>query len=359
MATKGYGAYRGRSRFRTFLGILIAVLLLLLILLIAAFFLLEPYILYSADGIRIDLSFLPGRDDPPVVETSPLALATPDPALTPEPTPTPSPTPTPVPVFHGVELAPEALYDGTARSQVEAAGGNAAVFNMKTDEGTLEYVSQLAAAVQAKVSAPDPAINAAIRLLNSEEELYTVARVSCFRDNTVPRSNMGITLKSSAGNWRDGGNYRWLTPASPEARAYVVGVCVELAELGFDELLLDNCGFPTQGRTGSIVIGERYDPDNLSQPLELFLTELEAALANYPDVKISIRTSEAVLTGAGDSSGQTRELLAEHGWRLWVTDAEGTDFTAALAELELTPERLVKAAGEVRPLGESWVVVNW
>ena len=142
-----------------------------------------------------------------------------------------------------MELAAPALYDGTAQSQVDEAGANAAVFDMKSDEGALAYISQLELALDAKVSASDGAINAAIQLLNTGE-LYTVARISCFRDNTVPRSNMPMAVKTTAGNWRDKGNYRWLSPANPEARAYVIGVCVELAGLGFDL-------FKLQGRLDS------------------------------------------------------------------------------------------------------------
>ena len=52
---RGYGAYRGRSRGRTFLKILILVLVALLIATVVAFFRLEPYIIYTSDGIRLDL----------------------------------------------------------------------------------------------------------------------------------------------------------------------------------------------------------------------------------------------------------------------------------------------------------------
>lgn len=55
------------------------------------------------------------------------------------------------------------------------------------------------------VSPADPAINGAIRGLNAGE-LYTVARVSCFRDNAIPRADMSLGIKSSAGNWRDEGD---------------------------------------------------------------------------------------------------------------------------------------------------------
>ena len=361
MQTRGYGTYRGRSWFRTFLKILIGVLLVLLVLLTAAFFFLEPHIIYSPDGIRIDLPFLQGQGGggtEPAGPVDPLPAGTPSLDLTtPDPTPTPEPTPEPGAPFHGVKLAATALYDGTAQSQVDSAGGNAAVFDMKSDEGALAYISQLELALGSKVSATDGAINAAIQLLNTGE-LYTVARISCFRDNTVPRSNMPMAVKTSAGNWRDRGNYRWLSPANPEARAYVIGVCVELAGLGFDELLLDNCCFPTQGKVNIILPGDNYPAGELEGALETFFQELEAALAGYPEVKVSVMTSEAVLAGAQeDLSGQTAELLAAHAWRVWAPPSqEGNDYAALALEMGLTPERLVTIAGEVRPLDESWVV---
>ncbi len=364
MQTRGYGTYRGRSWFRTFLKILIGVLLVLLVLLTAAFFFLEPHIIYSPDGIRIDLPFLSqggggGGGAGPVGPVNSFPVETPDLDLNlPDPTPTPEPTPEPGAPFHGVELAAPALYDGTAQSQVDEAGANAAVFDMKSDEGALAYISQLELALDAKVSASDGAINAAIQLLNTGE-LYTVARISCFRDNTVPRSNMPMAVKTTAGNWRDKGNYRWLSPANPEARAYVIGVCVELAGLGFDELLLDNCGFPTQGKVNIIQSGNNYPAGELEGALETFFQELEAALASYPEVKVSVMTSEAVLAGAQeDLSGLSADLLAAHAWRVWVPSSqEGNDYAALAVDMGLTPDRVVTIAGDVRPLEESWAVL--
>ena len=129
---------------------------------------------------------------------------------------------------------------------MEAAGATAALFDMKADDGSLGYISGLALAIQVEASAADPALNAAIQLLNGGE-VYTVARVSCFRDNLVPRSDMSLAIHTNAGNWRDSGDTRWLSPANESARQYVVGMCRELAALGFDEILLDNWAFPTDG----------------------------------------------------------------------------------------------------------------
>lgn len=58
-----------------------------------------------------------------------------------------------------------------------------------------------------------------------------------------------------------------------------------------------------------IVAGENYDPDGLTDALETFCRELEEALADYPQLKVSFGSSQAVLTGeANDRSGPDRGL---------------------------------------------------
>ncbi len=40
----------------------------------------------------------------------------------------------------------------------------------------------------------------------------------------------------------------WLDPTQETVQAYLIGLCRELADLGFDEILLTHCAYPTQGR---------------------------------------------------------------------------------------------------------------
>ena len=190
MRRNGYDSYHGRSRVRTFLKVLIVLLLVVLAVAVGALLWLEPYIDYSANGIKINLPFFQQKEPAP-------ATGAPVVVTTPEPTPTPEPEED----FRGILLPNSALYDGTAAQRVEAAGATAALFDMKADDGSLGYISGLALAIQAEASAADPALNAAIQLLNGGE-VYTVARVSCFRDNLVPRSDMSLAIHTNAGNWR-------------------------------------------------------------------------------------------------------------------------------------------------------------
>lgn len=355
----GYGSYRGRNRVRTFLLILIAALCLVLVLAVVGFFLLEPYIIYTSDGIRLEFPAGGGREPDQAIVVEPEATP-PLLVVTPEPTPEPAAAD-----FRAVLLPRTALTDGTAAAQMEAAGATAAVFDMKADDGTLGYISDLALAKRAEASAADPGLNEAIRALNSGE-IYTVARVSCFRDNKLPYHYNAAALRTGAGNWRDSAGIRWLSPAVADSRQYVAGICAELAALGFDEIVLDYAAFPTaeQGRLSSLIVGERYPSGAFDTAIDTFYGEVKAALAPYPDTTLSILTTEAVLDGdPGNLSGQTAALLAAHAGRVWAPAPVRSisDYGASLeqAGMEDARNRLVLVA-EALPAeaGGSWAVLD-
>lgn len=312
MRRSRYDSYRGGSRGRKALKALLILLLVLLAMAAASFLLLEKYLVYSDDGVRLELPFLQ-RERP--LPTAP-ALTAP-PVLV---TPTPGPTPTPAPAgLMAVELPHSALYDGTAQQKLaEYPGADAAVFTMKRPDGTLGYISELELALDCRVSASDPALNGAIRGITAGD-LYTVARVCCFQDDAVPyrRSSMGI--RSGGGNWRDEDGRRRLNPFSREARDYAAAVCGELAALGFDEILLDCASFPERGRLTTIRVGADYDSDKFTEILDEFYAQVREVLSDYPGVKLSIAASSASLQGRNSAlSGQTADLLTDAADRVWV-----------------------------------------
>lgn len=315
----GYDSYRGRSRTRSVLMALIVILLIVLILAVAAFFLLQDHIYYGDDGkAHIDLpSFLQREESEPTpspVQTQDIVIVTPE----------PTPEPTQEPLFYPVVLPRSALTDGTAADQVRQAEGTAALFDMKDDEGTLGYISELPQAISAGASAATPGLNEAIETLNSTDDLYTVARVACFRDNLVPKMNNTLALRSPIGNWRDREVVRWLSAEVDAAGDYLAGVCQELAALGFDEILLDYAGFPTalDGDLANLVVGDRYEPTELTAAVDGFYDKVKTALGDYPDVKLAITTSTALFSGDEDESGQTLELLRHYADRVYVPAPE-------------------------------------
>lgn len=325
MRRNGYESYHGRSRGRTALKVLIGVLLVLLVLSVAALFFLEPYIHYSADGVRVELPFFGGgqtEPDSPAV-TVPIQVAT--------PSPTPAPTPEPKTDYRGVLLPVSALSDGTAVTQAEAAGATTVLFQMKSIDGTLAFETQSALGTARDADGANEAI-----AQFTAGDVETGAYLSCFRDNALPRTDRSLSVHSSGGNWWDDEVVRWCSPMSERMRSYVTDLCRELVALGFDELVLDNCAFPNRGNTSAILSDDNYDPAALTETMETFFRELDAALGEYPDVKVSVVTSLTVLTGGSDGSGLTLDLLKQYADRVFVEVPEGENLPA-IEGLEIVP----------------------
>lgn len=76
--------------------------------------------------------------------------------------------------------------------------------------------------------------------------MYTIARVWRLPGQHPALSGQPGGPEGGLWNWRDEEKLRWLDPDSETARAYIVGLCRELAQLGFDEIMLDQCWFPTR-----------------------------------------------------------------------------------------------------------------
>lgn len=323
MRRNGYDSYHGRSRGRTVLKVLIGVLLVLLVVSIAALFFLEPYIHYSIDGVRLELPFFQGaEEDPdPPTDTVPIQVAT----------PSPSPTPEPETDYRGVLLPVSALSDGTALTQAEAAGATTVLFEMKSIDGTLAFETQSALGTARDTDGGNETI---AQFTAGETE--TAAHLSCFRDNALPRTDRSLSIHSSGGNWWDDQQVRWCSPMSERMRSYITDLCRELAELGFDELVLDNCSFPNRGGTSAILSDDNYDPAALTETMETFFQELETALTDYPDIQVSVVTSLTVLNGGSDGSGLTLDLLKQYADRVFVEVPEGESIPA-IEGLEIVP----------------------
>lgn len=228
--------------------------------------------------------------------------------------------------FQGVFLP----LDQLDQAQEVAAGYDGVVLSMKDPDGTLGYVSALALAADIHASSGDPDRNEALRALNDTPGLYTVAQVSCLRDGALGTAEPDLALRRVSGSpWRDEAGQTWLDPAQEAVQTYLIGLCRELAELGFDEILLTHCAYPTQGETDALrPVGDR------EAGLAAFCRRLQGALADF-DVTLSLQ-------GQGDwgeadaPSGQTEDLLATFG-RVWAAEED----QAALAAFApaLLPEQ--------------------
>lgn len=336
MRAKRYGAndkYRGRKKGSTVLKVLIGVLAVLLALGLVFILIMGKYIEYTDDGVKLVLPWL--QNDPSEETRQPDVS---DLLITEEPSPSPSPTPSQTPELiplAAVEVTAEELTEGTAAEAAALAGGNALVVTVKDPEGRLAWQSRSELAQNAR-GADGTALNGsgdfsrAVRDLSRSGDLYLVARMNCFQDLWMCVHDKTMALTTRSGKlWYDSKGMPWLSPANEDARAYLDSLCLELAELGFDEILLDCAGFPDRGNQTAITAGDN-NPEDRSAAVAQWLSALAEQLQEQ-GVCLSVTASEGELTGPDSVSGRTAAALAASADRVWLAD--GADRSACAGAL--------------------------
>lgn len=316
--TGGYH-YRGRRTITDVLKFIAIVLGVIVVLVLAVIVYCQRYVVYTDEGVKLDLPpflemFRREKKEPDGASSLPdpgdVSIVIDPDGSRPEPE-------TPREAGYTLELPVSDVIGGTAAARLEEAGAEALVLQMKDSSGQLAWHSDLYPAGRAEVNAPQ-SNNEALKQWN-EGEVYTTARVCCFRDDSVPYFMNALALRKGDYNWRDELGLRWLSPAQEDAQAYIAGLCGELAALGFDEILLEQFHFPVRGNVESIKRGDRYDPDHFTDELEDLLDQVRQAVEPY-GTKVSLRVERGTLTGEESVSGVTAPLMERYAHRIWMEE---------------------------------------
>lgn len=326
MALKGYHSYRGRPGIWR---VLLVTVLLLILIAACAFLFLQRYITYSDDGsFYLDLPFeinweIPFLNDPDVPDKTPdepeqdvnLIVDPPqnekpddkEPEKEPE-NPPEEPVPPEDPpksepyltrrLIEVSELPPDeaALIDLLAAYEADGFA-----FSAKISGGAVRYASVKALE---KAVGEGAASRDLLGRLCAQEDVYTVARINCFHDSLYAFANMkdAAVCQKNGYVWYDYGMQHWLDPEKAAARQYVIDLAVELAQLGFDELLLEEMCYPVAGKVYKI----DYSGNTMEKTdaLALFLDELRNALEPY-GVRVSLLLDEEVIRGLAEDTEHT------------------------------------------------------
>ena len=120
--------------------------------------------------------------------------------------------------------------------------------DMKGPFGTFFYNSKLSEAITSQSTN----IQGVSQLLDriNKKGFYKIARISAFRDRTFGENHVssGLYMLSRAGLWMDEGGMYWLDPTNATTITWISSVVLELKEMGFDEVLLDNFRFPVSDK---------------------------------------------------------------------------------------------------------------
>jgi len=305
------------------------------------------YLEYTEDGVKIHWPWVQETASLPPIASDPIQVVSEPVDVTVEPTGSPEPTPTPPPQYlpiGAVTVTTAQLREGTAAQAVTAGGGAALVVEMKNINGKLAWQSQADLAAQLGTNAKDDRTAQAVRALDQSGELYLVARVQCFRDPILSRNRVGSIMTRGGNVWHDTQGQGWTSPADQQTADYLSALCQELADMGFDEILLDSAGYPNFGEVKVLATSDNR-PEDLTVPVSAFLERIHGELEQR-GVRLSVCTDETLLPGDAVLSGLTAGVLAQHADRVWLDGkADPEQYTALLTTAgwtDIGPRLVVK-----------------
>lgn len=289
---------------------------------------LQRYMVYSDNGGKLVLPWAQqtssegGASSPPKAGGAAVSEPNVSEVVTSQSTTTQEPS-SDTSVVSALRITQDQLLNGDISAQLKEKKANGVVLEMKASSGKLSYVSHLDLASQLGTSAKttagqqaDPVAQAVTKL--KEKGVYLIAYVDCFEDEAMGNQHSLSILTNSGYLWHGpNNNVRWGNPTRDQVRAYLVGIVGELSKLGFDEILLDHAGYPTEGNLNYIKKGTDYNSSQFATIISDFYTKAAKAAADN-GAKLSVVTDQnTVQSGKNALSGQTLENLSKLG-RVWM-----------------------------------------
>ncbi len=128
---------------------------------------------------------------------------------------------------------------------VDSTELNAVVIDMKNDEGNITYQMDLQSAQEMGACINYISDMEGLMAELKEHDIYTIARIVCFKDPYLAEHNPQLALKKADGsNLTDAYGLTWVNPYKEEVWEYLTDVALAAADMGFDEIQYDYVRFP-------------------------------------------------------------------------------------------------------------------
>ncbi len=241
--------YRTRRRLQRFGGVFLALLILAACAWLCWVIWVERYIIYTEDGAVIDFDLNPEIPmgeiaQPPAIGEGPeIHYNEGENAVN---------TSTDLRQISGYYITYDLLKNDfdNVKAKVEALPTNTPVMiDVKGGYGSFYYSSNLEQAVIAQ-SLNVSQVDELIALMN-QKNLYMIARVPAFQDYTFALNHVSSGIPFTGGGgalWMDGEGCYWLKPKDSATIGWLTSIVLELKNLGFDEVVLDEFWVPTANR---------------------------------------------------------------------------------------------------------------
>ncbi len=185
--------------------------------------------------------------------------------------------------------------------KVKSLGYNAVVLSLKDEDGTIYYktTNEIAAAVGAVSTEPIENLSEIVAKIK-DASLIPVAEINAFKDRIATKNaDAKIQYAGQEGwSWLDAENGKpWLNPYSTTAQGYVTSLACELADFGFENVMVSSVMFPSVHRLVSTNFG----------PLEATVSHKDILSQYTADLKSALNQKGAKLLLSYDAAQATRE----------------------------------------------------
>jgi hypothetical protein len=354
--------YRGKRLRRKWVKwVTIALIALIVLFAIAAFLFygLQKYVIYTQDGVKVEF--------PIMKEDSQTAEDLGDPSkqdIVVEKTDTSTVTAT-----AGYDLdSMKAVYiDYTSVSKdhvLEVAEGmtegNALVLQLKAGSGQLSYKSSVREADGYQVNGTEDLAAIVKAVKKAREDIWLVGELSCCVDSFMSQRNAVSALHTSDGDTYSDGNGGWIDPTSSEMRSYIIDLGTELADMGFDEILLTNVMHPSASTDQFDYVDENAG-DDATSIINSYILSVARSISSK-GVKVSaVGTRDAISDPTGTMTGQDIKMFTNVCDRIYCyTDAESyTEYQEACSKYFTVGDkayRFVPIVSGDLPETECWVL---
>ena len=200
--------------------------------------------------------------------------------------------------------------------QVERfAAGTPVMIDMKGGFGSFFYQSNLPDAV-ISASTNIEKVSQLITRLHTKG-FYTIARISAFQDRSFGETHVssGLYMLNRRGLWMDSEGMYWLDPTNATTTSWITSQVLELRDMGFDEVVLDDFCFPNS---------EQY----------IFTGDKAAALQSAAATLVSTCGSNKFVL-----SFQTSDpafILPEGRCRQYITGVSAAGIAQSAAQMEIS-----------------------
>ncbi len=146
--------------------------------------------------------------------------------------------------------------------------------------------------------------------------VYVIARIAVFHDHLLFKKNpdWAIHSKSTGRPWSPNTRELWLDPTNRHVQDYSIGMAVELAEKGVDEIQFDYIRFPTTGNLADAAFANHFGAMPKEQTIVQFLKRAHDEIS-VRNCRLSIDIFGVVAWGKTvdiQQTGQRIDLLSKH-----------------------------------------------